>query len=196
MYIYKITNNITNKCYIGQTINFNKRKNNHLDLYKNPNLKGAKRPLYEDMRKFKIENFSFEILEECSSEISNQREEFYIKKYNSIINGYNHEIKGEHKLLSEETKAKISSAQIGEKNHMFGKKGKDCKNSKKIINLSKNIKYDSMRECALKEFGDIKYVKCISRVCDPKTNRFFYKGNAYRLIDENGNIIKKNIDKS
>lgn len=47
-----------------------------------------------------------------------------------------------------------------------------------------------MRECALAEYGDIKYVKQISRVCDPNSNRLNYKGKVYRKI-ENGVLIEK-----
>lgn len=176
MIIYKITNNITNKCYIGQTINFKKRISSHLDLYKNKDSKGAQRPMYKDMRKYGIDNFTFEVLEECKESCSNEREEYYIKKFNSVKKGYNHEQSGKHKFHTEETKKKIS-------------------NSQKVINLITGEKYNSMRECALDEFGDIKYVKYISRICQPNTNRFSYKGNVYRLLDENGNIIEKNVNK-
>ena len=195
MIIYKITNNITNKCYIGQTINFKKRISSHLDLYKNKDSKGAQRPMYKDMRKYGINNFTFEVLEECKESCSNEREEYYIKKFNSVKKGYNHEQSGKHKFHTEETKKKISNSQIGEKNHMYGKKGINCKNSKKVINLITGEKYNSMRECELDEFSDIKYVKYISRICQPNTNRFSYKGNVYRLLDENGNIIEKNVNK-
>ena len=195
MIIYKITNNITNQCYIGQTINFKKRKNGHLDLYKNKNLKGAQRPMYKDMRKYGIENFTFKILEECNENCSNEREVYYMNKFNSIKKGYNHEKSGKHKFHSEETKRKISDSQLGNKNHMYDKKGINCKNSKKVINLTTKKTYNSMRECAIDEYGDIKYVKYISRICQPNTNRFFYKGNTYRLLDENGNIIDKNVNK-
>lgn len=191
MFIYKITNNITNQCYIGQTDNFKRRKENHISLFKSPSSKGADRPLYRAMRSYGLNNFSFEILEECDDNISNSREDFYIDLYKSVSHGYNREKSGKRKNLSKYTKEKIRNSQMGEKNHMFGKKGKECKNSKKIINLITKKMYDSMRECALNEFGDIKYVKYISRICDPQSNRFFYKGNTYRLIDNDGNIIEK-----
>ena len=40
-------------------------------------------------RKYGIENFSFEILEECSKEDLDDREIYYISKYDSYFNGYN-----------------------------------------------------------------------------------------------------------
>lgn len=45
--------------------------------------------LYRAMREFGIENFSFEVLEECQLTELNDREKFYIHKYDTLINGYN-----------------------------------------------------------------------------------------------------------
>ena len=85
-YIYKITNNINDKVYIGQTINDPlKRWQKHLSDAK------EKRPypLYYAMNKYGIENFSFEVIEECPFEILDEREIFFIKKFNSYINNEN-----------------------------------------------------------------------------------------------------------
>jgi hypothetical protein len=41
------------------------------------------------MRKFGIENFSFEVVEECELTELNDKEKFYIEKYNAIADGYN-----------------------------------------------------------------------------------------------------------
>ena len=191
MYIYKITNKITNQSYVGQTNDFKRRKENHISLYKSPDSKGANRPLYRAMRSYGLDKFSFDILEECDKENSNEREEYYIQLYNCVDKGYNREKNAKRKDLSLETKNKIKLSQLGIKNHMYGKTGKMCKNSKKVINLKTRKVYNSMRECALDEYGDIKYVKYISRICDVNSNRFTYKGNEYRLIDKNGNIINK-----
>ena len=194
MYIYKITNIITNQSYVGQTIDYKKRWNNHKDLYKFPHIKGGSRPLYKAMRSYGIENFSFSVLEECEDVLANEREEYYIVLYNTIKKGYNHESSTKHKYLSETTKKKIAEAQIGEKIICSAKKSELCKNSKKCIDLTTGKIYNSMRECALDEFGDIKYVKYISRICQPHTKRFGYKGHTYRLIDDEGNIIPKDAD--
>lgn len=82
--IYKITNLINNKCYIGQSIDIQRRWNKH----KNSNLSY---PLYNAFRLYGLENFLFEVLEECDRAELNEKELFYIKKYNSCNpeNGYN-----------------------------------------------------------------------------------------------------------
>lgn len=82
--IYKITNNINNKSYIGQSINIERRWREH------KNLKIIDSILKNAFIKYEIKNFSFSILEECDREKLNEKEIFYIKKYNSLKpNGYN-----------------------------------------------------------------------------------------------------------
>lgn len=88
MIIYKITNLINNKVYIGQTIQkFKNRIIEHKKRMKN----GTNTPLYNSLRKYGIENFKFEIIEEVlSKEELNQKEIYYIEKFNSLFpNGYN-----------------------------------------------------------------------------------------------------------
>lgn len=65
--IYKITNQINGKIYIGQSCNIEQRWNQHIATAKNDNHYGHCRTLlYPAMRKYGIENFTMEIIEECS----------------------------------------------------------------------------------------------------------------------------------
>lgn len=84
--IYKITNLVNNKCYIGYTENPKKRWKQH-----RVSRKDGKKPLYQAFRKYGIENFTFEILYE--SEDRNEtlliKEPYYIQLHDSIRNGYN-----------------------------------------------------------------------------------------------------------
>lgn len=41
------------------------------------------------MRKYGIENFSFEIIEECKKEELNDKEKYWINYFNTFFNGYN-----------------------------------------------------------------------------------------------------------
>ena len=88
-YIYFIINNITGQRYVGQSINFSKRKNDHLLKLKenrhiNPKLQNA-------YNKYGLENFSFQKItyDDITKEELNEQEIYYIKKYDSINNGYN-----------------------------------------------------------------------------------------------------------
>lgn len=108
--IYKITNKVNGKCYIGQSINIASRWKRHKNTAYNPNDESYDNPLYQSFRKYGIENFSFEILEECSKELLNSKERYWIQYYNSYNNGYNQTDGGSEKFWS----GKLSKEQIVE----------------------------------------------------------------------------------
>lgn len=95
-YIYKIINNINNKIYIGQTNNLQKRRNSHFSDSFNKKSKGYKLPIHSAIRKYGKENFSFEIIEEIDESLGrnylNEREIFYIEKFQSTIKNNNYNI--------------------------------------------------------------------------------------------------------
>lgn len=93
--IYKITNLINGKCYIGQSVDILRRWRNHKETSKNPSKEAYEYPLYRAFRKYGLENFSFEILEECKKEELDIKETFYINKYNSLNEGYNQVLVGQ-----------------------------------------------------------------------------------------------------
>ena len=89
--IYKITNNINNKSYIGKSSDIEERWNYHISRYNQE--KEWDKPLYRAFRKYGIENFSFEILEILENEydeLANQREKYWIAFYQTYgATGYN-----------------------------------------------------------------------------------------------------------
>lgn len=87
--IYKITNQINNKIYIGQSINIESRWQKHKYRYNNQNYTGYDYYIYRAMRKYGIDNFNFEVIEECKISELDERERFWIKHYDSYKNGYN-----------------------------------------------------------------------------------------------------------
>ena len=88
-FIYKITNTITKKCYIGETIE--KNPNSRFKAHMNGIRRGKGCPALRDaVKKHGEENFKFEVLIICFDEDCYRFEREYIKKYNSIApNGYN-----------------------------------------------------------------------------------------------------------
>ena len=87
-YIYKITNNINDKIYIGKTLlSIEERFKEHCRDYKRE--KKEKRPLYNAMNKYGIEHFSIEQIEECLPDVVNEREKYWIEYYGSFKYGYN-----------------------------------------------------------------------------------------------------------
>ena len=95
-YIYKITNLINNKCYIGQTTkSIEERWNRHKRDAFNKEKYNYEYPLYRAFRKYGIENFSFEIIEECETSELNEKEIYWINYYNSAKSkGYNQSLGG------------------------------------------------------------------------------------------------------
>lgn len=99
-YIYKITNNINENIQIGQTnISVEERFKAHCYCsFNHRQTKGKDEyyyPIHQAIRKYGVENFSVEILEECSQELLNQREIYWIKFYDSYHNGYNATLGGD-----------------------------------------------------------------------------------------------------
>ena len=129
-YIYKITNNINGKLYIGKH-----SKDNLDDGYM-----GSGILIKKAITKYGIENFTKEYLAFCDNEDTlNYLEKFYIKKYKAREVGYNLTDGGDGQLgvpragqnvgmygkhHSEETKQKIGEALKGKKRKPFSKEHK------------------------------------------------------------------------
>lgn len=93
--IYKITNQINGKCYIGQSINIKQRWKAHRTRAFNSD--EIDKPFYRAIRKYGLQNFNFEVIEECKKEELNEREKYWIAYYNSNDKnfGYNLTIGGD-----------------------------------------------------------------------------------------------------
>lgn len=88
--IYKIENLLNGKVYIGQSRCIEKRWINHRSAAFNPNNQCYDYPLYCAIRKYGIENFSFEIIEKCEIKLLNDRELYWIEYFQAYgKNGYN-----------------------------------------------------------------------------------------------------------
>ena len=88
-FIYKITNDINDKVYIGKTIRtLPIRWREHLSDYKEIQ-ETDNRPLYSSMLKYGVNHFTIYEVEECPDELLNEREKFWIAFYDSYENGYN-----------------------------------------------------------------------------------------------------------
>lgn len=97
-YIYKITNDINGKSYIGKTEknNIQERWKDHLIDYKKR--RTEKRPLYSAMNKYGIEHFHIEEIEYIPPEQNlEEREIYWINYYNTYHNGYNATLGGDGK---------------------------------------------------------------------------------------------------
>lgn len=87
--IYKITNKISGKSYIGQAIDIQTRWNKEKSQAFLPSSQAYNKTLSKAFRKYGLDNFTFEILEECDIDLLDEREIYYIALYDTYFNGYN-----------------------------------------------------------------------------------------------------------
>ena len=143
--IYKITSP-SGKIYIGQSRNWSVRKNQ----YKNNRCKGQPK-LYNSFKKYGVKahliDICFSLPNDVSQDVLNEYEIFYWSQYVETgyvmlnvkypgSNGAHSEetkIKFKNRVVSEDTKKKISKSISGNNNPMFGKKGINSPNHGKLL---------------------------------------------------------------
>lgn len=106
-YIYVIINKINNKMYVGQSENPAARWNDHKKAARSG---GIYKP-YIAIRKYGIENFDFQVIEECQTlDESNIEETKWISFLQTVNHDYGYNIQhgGQVGKMNEETKEKIS----------------------------------------------------------------------------------------
>ena len=94
MEIYKVTNKVNGKIYIGQSKNFRKRKRSHINEVENNK---DNMIFHKALKKYGIEQFNWEILWTGEEELLDEMEIYFIKENKSFIhsteydgsNGYN-----------------------------------------------------------------------------------------------------------
>ena len=80
--IYKVTNKINGKVYIGQSADIGRRWRQHMtaedDTY-----------FHKAIQKYGVENFKWEVIEQCKKKDLDEREIYWIEYYDSFNKGYN-----------------------------------------------------------------------------------------------------------
>ena len=207
-YIYKITNLQNNKIYIGKTTTcIQERFSRHIYEANTPNTKGYMFILHKAFRKYGINNFNIEQIEEIDNSLLNDREIYWINFYNSMIpNGYNMTFGGEgstkinYKLVYELWDSGKSISQIASiLNHSVTqlktilssyKNFNNEENNRRTINATKKRvgQYDKNTNELIKIHDSIKDAaiavnvdrSCISRCCSGKKKSS--RGFVWRFI--------------
>ena len=80
--IYKVTNKVNGKVYIGQSVDISRRWCEHMN---------AKDDIYfhKAIQKYGVENFEWEVIEQCKKKDLDERESYWIEYYDSFNKGYN-----------------------------------------------------------------------------------------------------------
>lgn len=92
--IYKITNKNNGKVYIGQSNNVERRLSEHKQK--------RTQTIDNIINVLGVENFDFEIAEECNQDDLDKKEKEYIEKYDSVSNGYNIQKGGVNNSIGQE----------------------------------------------------------------------------------------------
>ena len=107
--IYKIT--INGKNYIGQSLDILERWRQHI----NHSFGNTEQQLYQDMNKYGLENVQFSILELCTPNLLDEKEEYYNRLYQAYEIGYNQSRSYNTNSLTIEEANKIINSIIKEK---------------------------------------------------------------------------------
>ena len=182
MYVYKIVNKINGKIYVGQTTEkLNQRFSRHMGYQKDD--KDTK--FYRAVRKYGKSNFYIELIEEVKTlEELNTREEYWIRKLDTVENGYNSYYGGYSSggdTLSNHPRLKEIKTVLSEKT-----RGSNNPNASKIVCVDELtqevITYNSMIECQYSM--DIPRHDIISRRCRGKIKSLYRNRFQFYYLEE------------
>lgn len=121
--IYKYENKLNGKVYIGLSSCIERRYGQHLTAANHSPLMTIDKAIH----KYGIENFSFEIIEQCNEEELDEREIYWIAYYDSYHNGYN-DTKGGRSLRGDDhPRAILTEAEVWDIRDKYGQKIKRSK---------------------------------------------------------------------
>ena len=203
MIIYKTTNLINQKFYVGK------------DPQNNPNYYGSGKRLKLAIQKYGLDNFKKEIIEVCNTlEEPNAREKFWIKEFNAINEGYNISLGGDGgdtisnnprkneigkkisesnkgrsigKTNSKETREKISKALkgkfLGNKNPNYGKNHTDeAKDKIRKKALGRVVSDETRKKLSIKNKGKKGFVwtdEMRQKLSESRKNNNPFKGKTH-----------------
>ena len=148
MVIYLITNSVNGKKYVGQTVN---EPTIRWGQHVNNSGRGSSIYIHRAMRKYGIENFCFEVIDESADNNNelNDLEEFYVSLYDTFKGvGYNCTSGGDSCVVSEETKLKISKAHKGKK------LSEEHKEKTRQANLGKKLSEEHKKKISESHLGE------------------------------------------
>ena len=175
--IYKISNNLNNKVYIGSSIDVERRWRQHKEASINEKDHHYNYPLMVAFREFGIANFTFEVVDTLPDyQAMIQAEHDWIIKENCIVpNGYNQTNNTNSPMFDPNVAKKMSDT----KRDKYGKRVSEIDSNGNIIDV-----WDSLAEAGEKTGLD--RFK-ISDVCNGR--RLTTGDRVFRFLDEEENII-------
>lgn len=171
--VYKITNKINNKSYIGSSGNYLSRWQQHKDAARQPAHECYNYPLQRAFRKYGVENFTFELLQDgfLTRYEAEEYEQQMIVYYNALVseNGYNQKLET-HGGLTEEVRQK-----------QILKTSQPCA----LVDLNENILAIYPSYAAAGRAHNLS--SQVGKVC--KGEYSSANGLIFRDLDENGRVV-------
>ena len=119
--IYKIVDNTNGNIYVGSTCNLIKRKNRH-----------EKHCDCSSKIIIKNNDYYFEVIEECTEENRNKREQYYMDKLDNVINKY--------KVRRDKEQHKIFKSEYDKKRRKWlSSFGETCRDQHSLLRITPNL---------------------------------------------------------
>jgi group I intron endonuclease len=193
--IYKITNTVNGKCYIGRTKCFYRRNSQYNTGFRKKSVKHINEYMLKSMVKYGYENFIFRIIEICEQDIIAEREVFWMDYFNSHDKSFGYNLRNDSDggmITHPDTSIKISKRLKTEwENGVRDSHGLKLKESwlrrdrdeqsklmsKTLTKYKYVIRKDNYEEIVLyKKLSELGLKGCISKFFKYKTNKIEFKG--------------------
>lgn len=202
-YIYKISNDINDKVYIGKTtFNIEKRWNEHCN--DSTKVRCKNKPLYQAFNKYGIAHFKIEAIEECDDEKLNERESYWIEYYDSYCYGYNATLGGDgtiridRNIVYQLWEEGLRPKEIAQKINKAGD-----------INRISDILYnkygkETVHQEVMKRYNSVHFISvaCFDKINEELVHTFDNLKNAAEWLKDNGyaksdiSTISSNVGKA
>lgn len=191
--IYIIKNIMSDKMYIGKSVNLSSRVNKH--FYNLKKQKHHNSHLQKSYNKYGEKAFIFGIIEECPKEELDIQERYWIHYYNTFYNGYNQEIPNGHNNGREWTdkQRETQSLIIKESYNRMPQSVKDKKVQKRRETIQQ-LKFDGIWV----NNNDYSTLRKQLKLYDIKTKELIYTAisikDAASFINTTTKQLSKNLD--
>lgn len=154
--VYKITNTLDGKFYVGASKDLNARKLKHFRINEPNNYRGVNE-MHREMLRVGRDKFVFEVLEECSTEKLDEKEEYYIEKLKAVELGYNVSSKAKpmhDKKISEAHGNRLREWNLKQWENEEYRKNKSLEASLRQKERMKNKEYYEEKVAIMKKYTD------------------------------------------
>lgn len=182
--IYKITNTVNNKVYIGQALDIHSRIRNHKEA-----LNRGTHPNNHLQRAWNLygkDKFVFSIVESCEESQLTEREQFWIDFYGGINSNdtYNQRDAGSHGSHSEETRLKISKTQLGVPKGPGRKVSEEGRLSLSLSHMGKHPSEETRHKMSLAQMGRKHTEEVKKRIAETHKKRYLDNPELRKEISE------------